>query len=123
MNTVALELPYPPVTGNHAVRHGRNGSYRTKEYEAYRRHVRQAIVAYNAVQAVPEGVTIFVTFTLAPPDRRRRDADNLCKVLLDSLTAAGLWPDDSNKVIRKLTLEWVDPVPGGRIWLEVSQCC
>ena len=30
-----------------------------------------------------------------PPDKRRRDLDNLLKVLLDSLQATGLFNDDS----------------------------
>lgn len=36
-----------------------------------------------------------VVITACPPDRRRRDLDNLCKGLLDALTHGGAWEDDS----------------------------
>jgi crossover junction endodeoxyribonuclease RusA len=55
---------------------------------------------------------------LYPPDRRRRDIDNVCKALLDSLTFAGLIEDDS--LIDKLTIERGTVVKGGkcRIYLQ-----
>jgi crossover junction endodeoxyribonuclease RusA len=30
-----------------------------------------------------------------PPDKRKRDLDNILKSLLDALTYAGIWEDDS----------------------------
>ncbi len=36
-----------------------------------------------------------VSVVMMPPDRRRRDLDNLAKSLWDSLTHAGVWDDDS----------------------------
>jgi Holliday junction resolvase RusA-like endonuclease len=63
-----------------------------------------------------------VAWVLAPPDRRARDHTNVLKEVEDCLTAAGLWLDDSNKVIRHVTVSWADPVPGGDIRVEVSQC-
>jgi crossover junction endodeoxyribonuclease RusA len=39
-----------------------------------------------------------VTVEACPPDRRKRDADNLLKGLLDALQHGGAFPDDSRIV-------------------------
>lgn len=48
---------------------------------------------------------LHVRLSLCPPDLRRRDVDNFSKALLDALTHAGVWLDDSQidlmTVIRK----------------------
>lgn len=37
-----------------------------------------------------------LSVTLCPPDKRKRDMDNFAgKALLDALTLAGVWADDS----------------------------
>lgn len=38
-----------------------------------------------------------------PPDKKRRDLDNVCKVILDTLQRAGIYDDDFK--IWKLTIE------------------
>lgn len=54
-----------------------------------------------------------------PPDRRARDLDNLGKTLLDSLTKAGLWKDDSQ--IDRLTFERCEMLKGGAVSVTVDQ--
>jgi crossover junction endodeoxyribonuclease RusA len=56
---------------------------------------------------------------LRPPDRRRRDIDNVCKALLDSLAHGGAYVDDSQ--IKRLVLELEDPTPGGRVDVVIEQ--
>jgi len=53
-----------------------------------------------------------------PPDRRRRDLDNLLKSLQDSLVHAGVMGDDSQ--IRVLHLEMRDPVPEGLVHVQLA---
>jgi crossover junction endodeoxyribonuclease RusA len=85
-----LTLPWPPSI-NHYWRHTRNGHYISAEGKAYRDAVR-AIVAAGGAQTLSWRVA--VTIAAYPPDRRRRDIDNVLKALLDALTHAGLWTDD-----------------------------
>ena len=60
-------------------------------------------------------------WVLAPPDRRATDVDNVRKEAADALTLAGLWVDDSCKVLRRELFEWTDPVPGGRVLLTIKE--
>ena len=61
-----------------------------------------------------------VKLTFRPPDRRRRDQDNLiasCKAILDGIAEA-LGIDDSRFV---LTFEVGEPARGGRIDVTISE--
>jgi crossover junction endodeoxyribonuclease RusA len=62
---------------------------------------------------------LVVTLTAFPPDKRRRDLDNLPKVVLDSLTKAGVWKDDSQ--IQRLTIQWGAIWPGGVLEVEIEE--
>lgn len=53
-----------------------------------------------------------------PPDRRRRDLDNVCKAALDSLQHAGVYKDDSQ--IDSLLLKRKDVKPGGFLKVHIS---
>lgn len=62
---------------------------------------------------------VSVTVVYYPPDRRRRDIDNIFKCLFDAITEAKLIEDDS--CIRRLTAEKMDPVaPAGLVWLRIE---
>lgn len=98
-----LTLPYPPSV-NHIWRHVViKGTVRTllsKEGREYKAKVRGGIGGENDTFAGRLAVRIIVY----PPDRRKRDIENVCKILCDSLSReikggklvfSGVWFDDS----------------------------
>ena len=54
-----------------------------------------------------------------PPDRRRRDVDNVQKALLDALAHGGAYHDDSQ--IARLTIERQAVVPGGKVHVYIQE--
>ncbi len=56
---------------------------------------------------------LFLQIMAYPPDRRRRDLDNLLKVTIDSIESAGLFDDDSQ--IDDLHIRRKSPVEGGKL--------
>jgi len=78
----------------------RSITYVSNEGIAYRKLICQLFM----VSRIP-GFKNLVEFegVFFPPDRRRRDNDNLRKCLFDSLTHAGVWPDDSNVTYDPIT--------------------
>lgn len=111
-----LTLPYPP-TGNHAIKHGRNGHYATPEAKAYRSAIRSLIAQQRA--SIRLQGPIRVVAEISPPDRRRRDMDNAWKTIADALTNAGVWMDDYQ--IADLRLIRAAPVKGGAVSVFVEQ--
>ena len=66
-----------------------------------------------------------VIFVYQPPDRRRRDADNMSaslKPCLDAIVQAGMLPDDSANYLAMTGQRIVPPAADkrGRVWLEVK---
>lgn len=114
---VIITLPYPP-TGNHAVKHTRQGRhYVTSEAKSYYETVTYLVRCANACAMLDGDLT--VECDIYPPDRRRRDMDNAWKVLSDACTKAGVWLDDTQ--INRLVLERQEPVKDGRVLLRVLQ--
>jgi crossover junction endodeoxyribonuclease RusA len=60
-----------------------------------------------------------VIVDLFPRDRRQTDIDNYAKSLLDALTHAGVWVDDSQ--IDRLTLVRGEMVKGGRCVVTIME--
>jgi Holliday junction resolvase RusA-like endonuclease len=109
-----LELPYPPSV-NHLWRRFRNRTVLSREGRDYRRDVRLALAAGRVTPLLgPLAVSIDVN----PPDRRRRDLDNLHKALLDALGRGGAYFDDSQ--IDRLTITRCGIVRGGRVRVQVK---
>lgn len=76
------------------------------------------------VQAIARGQQpmhgrLRVTIDAFPPDRRRRDVDNLAKAALDALTHAGVWGDDSQ--VDELLVRRADLLVGGSLVVTVEQ--
>lgn len=104
---VVLELPYPP-SENHYRAHVRGHMVViTAAGKAFRKAVRAVAVESGFVPdstgATPRTLRgpLSVRVELYPADNRRRDIDNPLKALLDSLTFAGVWEDDS-QIVRLL---------------------
>ena len=86
-----LSLPLPP-SANHYYRRVGRATLISRAGREYRTGVKAALLAMGA-PSVTGPLTVLVT--VYPPDRRRRDLDNLLKCLLDSLQHGGLYRDDS----------------------------
>lgn len=94
---VVIQLPWPPSV-NTMWRTPRTGplagrTMLSKEGRDYRKAVEQAVM----LQCVPKvgDAKVAVDIEVRMPDKRRRDLDNLPKAVLDGLTHAALWHDDS----------------------------
>lgn len=117
METVRLELPYPPSV-NHYYRHFRGRVVISAKGRAYRESVRTQLKCED-VQMFPGNIELIID--AYPPDNRRRDADNLEKCLFDSLVAGGLIVDDCK--IKRHTMTMREPMPEckGMIYIEAKE--
>lgn len=100
-----LTLPYPPSVNTYW-RHVGARVLISKHGRQYRTEVCKQLRT-KRIQPI-EG-DLIVDITINPPDRRRRDVDNVLKALLDSLQFAGAFEDDSQIV--RLTIEKHEPLP------------
>ena len=71
----------------------------------------------TALRIEPLSKPLAVQVDVFPPDRRRRDIDNLQKALLDALQHGGAYLDDSQ--VARLVIERHEPVEGGKAVVEI----
>ena len=100
-------LPFPPSVNHYWVRNKNGGLRVSAEGKTYRERVMWKL---NRAMRQPLQGMLAVDILVDMPDKRRRDLDNLLKALLDSLTAAGVWIDDSQ--IADLRIRKSDKVGG-----------
>ena len=112
---ITLELPYPPSV-NHYWRHFRGRTLISRGGRAFRDAVCAALAA---AQVRPLAGHLAVAVEVYPPDRRRRDIDNVQKALLDALEHGGAFRDDS-QVVWLLT-ERAKVVPGGKTVVRIAE--
>ena len=60
-----------------------------------------------------------VSLRAAPPDKRRRDLDNILKALLDSLVHANVLADD--ELVDELTIIRIPSAPPGVVFVTLSE--
>lgn len=109
---ITLELPFPPSTNSYW-RHiviGKNP--RTLISDKGRKY-RQEILEECLVLDLPRKLqgTLACTLDLYPPCNRRRDCDNYAKALLDAMTHAAVYGDDSQIVDLRIRMHPKQP-PG-----------
>lgn len=110
-----LEVPYPPSI-NHYWRRVGTRTLISREGRRFRREV-TAILATMSIEPLTGPLAIEIE--VFPPDRRRRDIDNVQKALLDGLEHGGAYDDDSQ--IMKLTIEKRSVVKGGRTHVRIRK--
>lgn len=118
---LVLELPFPPSVNTY----WRKTGWRTllsAKARTFRLAVGSAVVVARAGGQIPKSPLdgrLVAELTLYPPDRRTRDVDNYAKGVLDALTHARVWHDDSQ--LDRLVLAWGEPVAGGKAVINVYQ--
>lgn len=105
-------LPWPP-TVNTYWRHVGAKVLISAEGRAYRKAVFGLLAACG-----PLAAPVSLEIVACPPDRRKRDLDNLLKAPLDSMQHAGLYADDAD--VAKLTITRGPVTPGGRLLVEAA---
>lgn len=88
---VSLTLPYPPSVNTYWRRHG-NRYFISKAGTAFKKAVQAECESVRGLRCF-EG-RLAVTVGLNPPDRRKRDVDNVMKAIGDSLCGI-VYADDS----------------------------
>lgn len=103
-----LHLPYPPSVNTYWRANGKR-RFISKDGVAFKAAVMK-YVAENELSSFGEA-RLAVHITVYPRSKRRFDIDNICKAVLDSMMAAGLYDDDSQ--IDWLTVRRGEAIPGG----------
>lgn len=109
-----ITLPWPPSV-NQMWRMFRNRWLISKVGREYRKAVAEQIQIQNAAKELKGALR--VSITAYRPDNRKRDLDNLYKGILDSLTHAKVWEDDSQIV--DLRIRWGESI-GGYLKVEIE---
>ena len=115
-----LTLPWPPSVNGYwrSIQRGKYAtqilSQRAREYQA----LVKSIVGFRPLATRHTG-RLRVAIILHPPTRRKVDLDNFNKGLLDSLTKAGVWEDDSQ--IDDLRIIRGEIIKGGRAAVTIEE--
>lgn len=104
VNAVELKLPFPVSVNNLFINVPKRGRVRSS---AYRNWALEAGVAVH-VQRVPKMLgEVSVCIALCAPDKRRRDADNAAKAVLDLLATHAIIEGDDSRFVRSIQTKWV----------------
>jgi len=128
-------LPWPPSANQYRGKRGywiQVGSRKVLSPFArtYRSLVMMAV--RDAVRTHDPSGRLQMRVSVHPPDRIRRDWDNIRKVLMDALVACNCSTksksidivhalrDDSNKYLVREWIEWLEVEPEGRVEIELT---
>ncbi len=114
---IAMSLPWPPSVNTYW-RHVGAQVLISADGRKYRKEVGECVLMdVRGVRPLPGRLSIRIE--AYPPDKRKRDLDNLLKAPLDALTHAGLWIDDEQ--IDELTIVRRGSIRGGELRIVVAQ--
>lgn len=116
MKKVKFSFPFPPSTNTYW--RNLNGRTLISKKGRYYSDLVTAIVCSQMQEPTLTG-RLAVAVKAYPPDRRRRDLDNLFKSLLDAMGKAGVYEDDSQ--IDSLSITREEIITGGMVIVELIE--
>ena len=111
-----LTLPWPPSLNRyyrHVAIRGQPRTLISADGREYRERVKRVVGPVATLRG-----RLAVCVLACPPDRRARDLDGMHKALLDALTHAGVWADDS-QIDALVTLRG-ERVQGGSVVVRIE---
>ena len=97
---VELTLPWPPSINRYWRRRG-SQYFISNEGQLFRKNV--ILLCKEIPVKFDKNDKLFIDIKASPPDRRRRDIDNILKAIMDSLQHAEMYHDDNQ--INKIHIE------------------
>ena len=95
-------LPFPPSVNQLYRNVPKIGRVKTAKYKEWMQEARRHIELAGGLSHLSDKFQL--TIAAAPPDKRKRDIDNICKPVLDLLVDVGAVEDDS--LCEILTAYW-----------------
>ena len=117
MKRINVNLPWPPSVNSLYRINRRSRIFKSKKAVDY-----TATVGWTLKREGFEGFgtsRVEIDILACPPDRRRRDLDNIQKALLDSLQEAGLFQDDCQ--VDKITITRGNVIKKGNVFIQVKE--
>jgi len=113
--SIVVDLPYPPSV-NHYWRRVGARTLISAEGRRYRERVGEELSLYS-IEPMTGSVDVFIN--VHPPDRRRRDLDNILKALLDALEHGGVYANDSQIDVLEIVRGEIHP--GGKVVVHLME--
>lgn len=114
---VEIVLPYPPSANRIWRKNGAGRIYLVPNAKAFKGLVRDLVVTgkFSGFGAA----LLKIKIEIYPPDKRKRDIDNVIKILLDALKFAGMYDDDCQ--IKKLEIAMLETKKNGEVLVKIEE--
>ena len=113
-----VTLPWPPTINHYYITLRTGRKIIGAKGKQFRKDVIQIVQAlYPEHEMLTQRLAVGIKVN--PPDRRKRDLDNLCKATLDALTHAEVYHDDCQ--IDDLRMVRCDIIKPGEITIEIFE--
>jgi len=115
-----IQLPWPPTVNHYYTisRGKRPRKILSDAGRAYKKYACECMMVQGVPKLSEERRPFSLRILASPPDRRRRDLDNILKALIDSLVDYGAIPDDW--MVDQIMIHRLEPVRDGQIEVHIG---